>query len=110
MPKRRTQHRITVHGFKADCIQWLFTMVNMSNNNLNSKLNSSVSIVTKLKAGRTGFYSQQGQGHLLATASRTALGPTHPIQWVRGALSPGIKLPGREAEHSHTSSANVKNA
>jgi hypothetical protein len=45
------------------------------------------------------------------TASRTALGPTQPpIQWVPGALSTGVKRPGREADHSSPSSAEVKNA
>jgi hypothetical protein len=39
------------------------------------------------------------------------LGPTQPpIQWVTGAPSLGIKLPGREADHSPPSSAEVKNA
>jgi hypothetical protein len=40
-----------------------------------------------------------------ATASRPALGPTQAhIQWI-----PGVKRPGREANHSPTSSAEVKN-
>jgi hypothetical protein len=43
-----------------------------------------------------------------AIASRPALGPTQPpIQWVQGALSPGIKWPGHEVDHSPTSSAEV---
>jgi hypothetical protein len=43
------------------------------------------------------------------TASRTALGPTQPpVQWVPGALSLGVKQPGREADHSPPSSAEVK--
>jgi hypothetical protein len=33
-----------------------------------------------------------------------------PIQWVPGTLSPRIKRPGREADHSPTSRAEVKNA
>jgi hypothetical protein len=38
---------------------------------------------------------------LFTTTFRTALGPTQPlIQWVPGALSLGIKRPGREAYHS----------
>jgi hypothetical protein len=42
----------------------------------------------------------------LTTASRTALGPTQPpIQWVPGALSLGLRRPGREADHSPPSSA-----
>jgi hypothetical protein len=48
---------------------------------------------------------------LLTTASRPALGPTHPPnQWVPGALSLGVKRPGREADHSPPSSSEFKNA
>jgi hypothetical protein len=32
-----------------------------------------------------------------------------PNRWVSGAISPEIKWPGREADHSRTSSAEVKN-
>jgi hypothetical protein len=40
-----------------------------------------------------------------------ALEPTQPpIQRVPGALSPGVKREGREADHSAPSSAEVKNA
>jgi hypothetical protein len=46
---------------------------------------------------------------LFTTASRTAPGLTHlPIQWVPGALSLEVKRPGREADHSPPSSAEVK--
>jgi hypothetical protein len=38
-----------------------------------------------------------------------ALGPTqHPIQWVPGTLSVGVKRPRREADHSVLSSAEFK--
>jgi hypothetical protein len=41
----------------------------------------------------------------------TALDPTQPrIQWVPGILSLGVKWPGREADYSPPSSAEVKNA
>jgi hypothetical protein len=40
------------------------------------------------------------------TVSRPTLGPTQPpIQWVLGSLSPGLKRPGREADHSLPSNA-----
>jgi hypothetical protein len=54
----------------------------------------------------------EGAGNFFfTTVSRMALGPTQPpIQWVPGALSLGIKRPGREADHSPPSSAEVKNA
>jgi hypothetical protein len=59
-----------------------------------------------------GYDSRLGLGiFLFTTASRTALGPTKPpIQWVPGALSLGVKRPGREADYSPPSTAEVKNA
>jgi hypothetical protein len=45
---------------------------------------------------------------LLNSVSRTALGPSQPpMQWVPGALFLGLKRPGREADHSPPSSAEV---
>jgi hypothetical protein len=42
---------------------------------------------------------------------QTGSGPTQPsIQGVSGALSLGIKRPGREADHPPPASAEVKNA
>jgi hypothetical protein len=56
------------------------------------------------------IHSRRGLRIFLFTAvSRLALGPTQPpIQWVPGALSRGVKRPGREADHSPPSSAEVK--
>jgi hypothetical protein len=52
-----------------------------------------------------------GGSNLFATTSRPALGPTQPpIQWVPVAFSLGVKLPGREADQSPVSNAEVKNA
>jgi hypothetical protein len=46
---------------------------------------------------------------LFDAVSRPALGSTQPpSQWVPGALSLGIMRPGREADHSPPSSAEVK--
>jgi len=59
---------------------------------------SSVNIKTRLRAGRLGFNSRQGQwrNFFLVTASRPALGPTQPpVQWVPGILSLAVKRPGR---------------
>jgi hypothetical protein len=86
--------------------------------------------VTRLRAGRSEFDFRHGQGFfriswtirflgfdsrrgpgifLFTTAFRTALGPAQfPIQWIIGAPSLGIKRPGREADHSPTSSAEIK--
>jgi len=48
-----------------------------------------------------GFVSRQGLGiFLFTTASGPVLEPTlPPIQSVLGALSLGVKRPGREADH-----------
>jgi hypothetical protein len=46
---------------------------------------------------------------LPTVTSRSALGPTQPpIQWVSRALSLRIKQPGRKADHSSPSSAQLK--
>jgi hypothetical protein len=60
--------------------------------------------------GVLGFDFRWELGNFLfTTASRTALGLTQPpMQWVPGALSLGVKRPGREADHSSPSSAEVK--
>jgi hypothetical protein len=57
-----------------------------------------------------GFESRQRlEIFLFTTASRPALGPTQPpIQCISGALSLVVKLSGREADHTHSSSAEVK--
>jgi hypothetical protein len=47
---------------------------------------------------------------LFSTLSRPVLRPTQPpIQWVLGALSPGVKRPVRQSDHSPLTSAEVKN-
>jgi hypothetical protein len=47
----------------------------------------------------------------VASLSRPALRPTQPpVQWIPGVLSPGVKArPGRDADHSPPSSAEVVN-
>jgi hypothetical protein len=73
---------------------------------------SSVGIALRYGLDNRGsrFDSRRGLGiFLFTTASRTALRPTRPsIQWVPGALSLGVKRLGREADHSPSSSAKVK--
>jgi hypothetical protein len=50
-----------------------------------------------------------GKNFHFSLSSRPALGPTQPpIQWVPGPLSPGVKWPGREANNSAPTSAEVK--
>jgi hypothetical protein len=71
---------------------------------------SSVAIETG--CGLDGRDSNLGRGKifLFSTTPRPALRPTQPlIQWVPGALSPEVKRPGRKADHSPPSNAEVKN-
>jgi hypothetical protein len=62
---------------------------------------SSVSIVTRLRAGRPEFGSRQAVGIFLpATASRPTLELIQaPIHWVRGVLSSEVNQPGRLTTH-----------
>jgi hypothetical protein len=47
---------------------------------------------------------------LYFTTFRLSLGSNQsPIQWVPGVISPGIKCPEHEADHSYPFSAEVKN-
>jgi hypothetical protein len=51
----------------------------------------------------------RGNNFHFFVSSRPALGPTQPpIQWVIGALSPGVKRPRRYTNHSPPISAEVK--
>jgi hypothetical protein len=63
-----------------------------------------------LRAGRPGFNSRQGQEiFLYSIVSTPALRLTQPpIHWAPGAISPGVKRPGREVHQSSPSSAEVK--
>jgi hypothetical protein len=47
---------------------------------------------------------------LYFTMSRAALEPIqHPIEWVLAGYTPGVKVPGSEADHSPPYIAEVKN-
>jgi hypothetical protein len=74
------------------------------------KRGSSDGIVTRLRAGRPGFDSRQGQGiFLFAATNIPPVGPAQPpFQSILAAISRGVKLPGREADHSPPSITEVK--
>jgi hypothetical protein len=65
-----------------------------------------------LRAGRPrGRRSNPGRvkNFYFSMSSKPAVGSTQPpMQWVTGALSPGVKRPGREADHSTRISVEVK--
>jgi hypothetical protein len=78
-----------------------------------------LAIVCCLSYFCTGWYSTgwtaqiqivAGQDFSLLHSIHTGCGPTQPpIWWVPGTISPGLKWPGREADHSPPSSAKVEN-
>jgi hypothetical protein len=54
-------------------------------------------------------FPPRGKVFLFSIAFTPVLGPTQPpIQWVPGAIYPGLERLGREAENSPSSSAEVK--
>jgi len=72
-----------------------------------------VSIATRLRVGRLGFDSWQGQGRAFSLCPCIQPGSeAHPATFSvgTGVLSPGVKRPGREAYDSPASRAEVKNA
>jgi hypothetical protein len=82
----------------------IFTVINIHNLRMFAPLADQA---TGWTIGVLGFDFRRGLGIFLFTA---ALRPTQPpIQWVAGALSLGVKRPGREVNHSPPSSAEVKN-
>jgi hypothetical protein len=64
-----------------------------------------------MRVGRPRFHSRAGQEiFLYSTASRLALRHTQPpIQRAPVALSSEVKQPGRDADHSSSTTAEVKN-
>jgi hypothetical protein len=76
----------------------------------NGEQGSWVCIVISLRDGLPVFDSRQEQRFFLfATVSRPTLGSTQPpLQWESRAVSPGVKQPWREAQHSLPSSAGVR--
>jgi hypothetical protein len=63
-----------------------------------------------LRAGRPAFGSRQGEEFSLLLSTQTGSG-AHPASYPMGTggAVPGVKRPGREADHSPPSSAEVKN-
>jgi hypothetical protein len=56
-----------------------------------------------------GQTSSPGRVKNFLRVVQTGLGPTQPpTQWVPGALSPGVKRPGREADYSPPANIQVK--
>jgi len=80
-------------------------------------LHSVFSVIQNTSSGKpclvllwiAGIEFPVGVGTYLFAKSRPGLGPTQsPIQWVQGVLSLEVKRPGRKADDSPPSSAEVK--
>jgi hypothetical protein len=83
----------------------------LSNETLGSR-DSAVSIATGYglddRGGRISSLSRV-KNFPFSMLSKSALGPTQPsIQLISGALAQGVKRPGRDADHSLPTSAEVK--
>jgi hypothetical protein len=72
--------------------------------------NSAVGVATGYRLPAEGSEFEPGRvKNFLFPTSRAAPRPTQPpIQWVPGALSPGVKRQRREADHSPPVSAETK--
>jgi hypothetical protein len=71
---------------------------------------SSVGIATGYWMDGRGSIPGRGNIFFFSIVSGPARGLSQPpIQWVSGALSPEVRRPGREADHSSPPSAEVKN-
>jgi hypothetical protein len=75
-------------------------------------LGSAVGIETGYGLGDIGDRSSSPfrvKNVQFSTSSRQAMGPTQPLmQWVPGALSPGVKRVGRVADQSPPNNGEVK--
>jgi hypothetical protein len=70
---------------------------------------SSVGIATGYGLEGRDSISRRGKIFIFSTESTLALGPTQPpIQWVQGEISPGVKRPSRQTDHSPPSRAEIK--
>jgi hypothetical protein len=84
------------------------TSIIINNNNYYSYYYLALRYRLDDRGSRVRFPAEAGNFSLHQRVSNS-LGPTQPpIQWVPGALSLGVKRPGREADHSPSSSAEVK--
>jgi hypothetical protein len=90
--------------------QMSLTLQKSSLLNITHKPNSSIYPTQFSPRHILHLYNRQGPCTFLkATRTRTALGTTQPpTQWLTGDLSLEVKRPGREADHSPPSSAEVK--
>jgi hypothetical protein len=76
----------------------------------NAELDNSAGIATGYGLGGWGSIPGRGRKFVSIPVSRPALGPTQSsTQWVKGAVFPGVKRPGREADNWPPTSAEVKN-
>jgi hypothetical protein len=88
----------------VNCVDKLCRPISSRTRKPTKSYDSSVGIATSYGLGDRGI-----RVRVLVGPSRPALGPTQPhILWVLGNISPGVKRPGREADHSVPTTAEVK--
>jgi hypothetical protein len=73
-------------------------------------LDNSAGTATGYRPDGRSSIPDRGKHFFFSIASRPALGSTQPvIQWVPGAISPGVKRQEREAIQTSPTSAEAKN-
>jgi hypothetical protein len=75
---------------------------------MSERENDFFGILASINVSRVQFLAGAGNFFLHHSIQNGSGTTQPPIQWVQGALSLGIERPGREANHSPTSSAEVK--
>jgi hypothetical protein len=94
----------------ASLIFHLFQNVNIKRDLIGDSRDSSVGIAMGYGMDGWGSIPGMGKGFSLLHSVQTSY-EGHPtsIQWVPGAISPGVKWPGCETDHSSAYSFDVKN-
>jgi hypothetical protein len=101
VPNKTNGQGTQCYVFLFKLIKSLFQFLNTTNEMCCSRTLVLLRIFSCLISHLFIFKPIEGVKNFLSfKSSRMALGSTqHPIQWVPGALSPGVKRSGREADH-----------
>jgi hypothetical protein len=111
---RGTIHSLPQYAFMALCSVKAQGQLHLYYSHYTKSRDSSVGIALGYgldeRGSRVRFPAGAGNFSLHHRIQNGSGAPQSPIRWVPGALSLGVKRPGREADHSIPYSAEVKNA
>jgi hypothetical protein len=89
---------------------WFLTLLIVGIDGRNVSVGVTLAYGLDDRGSRVRFSAGAGNFSLHHRVQNVSGATQHPLQWVQGALSLGIKRPERKADHSPPSSAEVKNA